>query len=53
MVIESKPQEEKNCKNCKNHDDFSWVCFSPFSIHRADFTNNDFVCEHWEKSDGQ
>lgn len=42
----------KNCKTCKYHDDFSWVCFNPDSIHRADFTDNDFVCEVWCDSNG-
>lgn len=40
---------EKSCKTCKWHDDFTWVCFNGESIHRADFTNDDYVCECWEE----
>lgn len=41
---------DKCCKTCKFHDDYTWVCFNPDSIHRADFTNNDYVCDKWESS---
>lgn len=37
-----------SCKTCKWRDDYSWVCFCPDSIHRADFTNDDYVCDEWE-----
>lgn len=53
MPRENNPKEEQNCKNCNYHDDFSGVCFNGRSVHRADFTDNDFVCKHWEKNDGQ
>lgn len=36
------------CKNCKYHDDFSWVCFNPESEKRADFTDNKDSCTEWE-----
>lgn len=40
---------KKCCKTCKYHDDFSWVCFCGSSVHRADFTNDDYVCEEWKE----
>jgi hypothetical protein len=42
----------KCCRTCKYHDDFTWACFNGDSIHRADFTNDDFVCDAWEEQDG-
>ena len=42
-------KEKKCCKNCKWHDDFSWVCFNGESEECAGVTNNDFVCDKWEE----
>lgn len=45
---------EKCCKNCRKHDDFTWVCFNGDSKHCADFTGSEFCCEFWEgKEDGK
>lgn len=43
---------DKCCKTCKWRDDYTWVCFNPDSIHKADFTTDDFVCEVWDDSNG-
>lgn len=40
------------CKTCKYHDDFTWVCFNPDAEDRADFTEDEHVCEHWVGKDG-
>lgn len=42
-----------SCKTCKWRDDYSWVCFCPDSIHRADFTADDFVCDKWVECEMQ
>ena len=45
---------DKHCENCKYHDDFTCVCFNGDSLHRADFTDNDWCCDAWEGCvDGQ
>lgn len=38
----------KSCRNCKWHDDFSWVCFNGHSPYRGDFINADFLCDYYE-----
>lgn len=45
-----KPNE---CRTCRYHDDFSWVCFNGDSEYRADFTNPEWSCSKWEKRDGE
>lgn len=46
--------KEKCCKNCRRHDDFTWVCFNGDSEHCADFTGSECCCEFWEgKEDGK
>lgn len=40
--------EEKCCKNCRRHDDFTWVCFNGASEYCADFRCLDDSCECWE-----
>ena len=46
--------EEKCCKNCRKHDDFTWACFNGVSEHCADFTEPEGGCEYWErKEDGK
>ena len=46
--------KEKGCKNCRKHDDFTWVCFNGDSKYCADFTGSEFYCEFWEgKEDGK
>lgn len=37
---------ERKCENCKWHEDYSGVCCCGDSDRRADFTDNDFVCEY-------
>lgn len=45
---------EKSCKNCRKHDNFTCVCFNGDSKHCADFTESEFCCEFWEgKEDGK
>ena len=44
---------DKYCKTCKYHDDYNWSCFNGDSIHRADFTADDFVCDKWVEVDGK
>lgn len=45
---------EKCCKNCRKHDDFTCVCFNGDSEYCADFTGSEFYCEFWEgKEDGK
>ena len=44
-------KEVESCKTCKWHDDYTWVCFNGDSVHRADFTPDDFVCEEWEDNE--
>ena len=39
------------CKNCKYHDSYTCVCFNPDSPDRADFTDNEHVCNVWELQD--
>lgn len=39
---------DRCCKTCVYHDDWTWVCFNPDSESRADFTNEKFVCNCWE-----
>lgn len=41
----------KKCKTCKWHDDFSWACCNGDSDECADFTDNDYVCSHWEAAE--
>ena len=38
---------ENQCKTCKYHDDWTWVCFNPESDDRADFTDNEYMCPQW------
>ena len=38
---------EKSCKNCRRHDDFTWVCFNGDSKYCADFTEPVCFCEFW------
>ena len=40
--------KEKCCKNCRKHDDFTWVCFNGDSKYCADFTEPECCCEYWE-----
>lgn len=40
--------ENKKCKTCKWHDDWSAVCCNGESPHCADFTDPDCCCERWE-----
>lgn len=40
--------EEKCCKNCRKHDDFTWACFNGDSEYCADFTEPECCCEYWE-----
>lgn len=40
--------EEKCCKNCRKHDDFTCVCFNGDSEYCADFTEPECCCEYWE-----
>lgn len=45
---------EINCKTCRRHDYFTWVCFNGDSEHCADFTEPECCCEFWEgKEDGK
>lgn len=39
---------ESKCKNCKHHDDFSWVCSNADSSYVGDFTNDEDWCSHFE-----
>lgn len=39
---------KQTCENCKWHEPFNWACFNGDSDYVADFTDNDFSCEHWE-----
>ena len=41
--------KEKCCKNCRKHDDFTWVCFNGDSKYCADFTEPVCFCEFWEE----
>ena len=44
---------EINCKTCRKHDDFTWVCFNGDSEYCADFTEPECCCEFWKgKEDG-
>lgn len=36
---------KRKCGNCEYHDDFTGACFNSNSDHRADFTDNEFVCK--------
>lgn len=38
---------ERCCKNCAYHDDWTWVCFNPEADDRADFTDSDHGCNCW------
>ncbi len=38
---------EKCCDTCEYYTRFEGVCCNGDSEHRADFTEVDFVCEHW------
>lgn len=44
---------KRKCGNCKWHEDYSGVCCCGDSQHRADFTDNEFVCEcqEWREND--
>ena len=42
---------DKCCKNCEYHDSFTWVCFCPDSENRADFTDDESVCDCWTEKD--
>ena len=41
--------EEKCCKNCRKHDDFTWVSFNGDSEYCADFTEPECCCEFWKE----
>lgn len=41
----------KICGSCEWHDDFSWVCCNGDSEYRAEFTNDSFTCDEWEKEE--
>jgi hypothetical protein len=41
--------KEKCCKNCRKHDDFTWVCFNGDSEYCADFTEPECCCEFWKE----
>ena len=43
---------ENQCKTCKYHDDWTWVCFNPESDDRADFTDNEYMCPQWLGKEG-
>ena len=43
--------ENKCCETCAYHDDWTWVCFNPEADDRADFTDENHVCDCWRKSD--
>ena len=47
-INDTSHKKSNLCANCAYHDDFSWVCFNPEAEDRADFTNNNFVCDKWE-----
>ena len=47
--MEKRTDENRCCKTCDWHDDFSWVCFNGDSPYCADFTGNDSYCPAWEK----
>ena len=40
-------EENRFCKTCAYHDDFSWVCFNPEADDRAGFTDNEYTCNCW------
>ena len=42
--------EEKCCKNCRKHDDFTCVCFNVDSEYCADFRCMYDSCECWEEN---
>lgn len=37
------------CRRCVWHDDFSGACCNGDCKYRGDFTDNDFVCDQYEK----
>lgn len=39
------------CEICKWHDAYTWVCFNGDSDQRADITDKDFMCKHYEKKE--
>ena len=41
------------CRNCKWHDNFSWVCLNGDSEYAADFTDDGDTCDKWEREDGR
>jgi len=45
--------DERSCKSCKWHDDFSWVCFNGNSEYRADFTDDKQACAEWEAKENE
>ena len=40
-------EENRFCKTCAYHDDFSWACFNPEADDRAGFTDNEHKCNRW------
>lgn len=36
---------DRNCRNCKWHEDFTGVCFNSNAEERADFTSDEFSCK--------
>lgn len=40
--------DNKYCKTCAYHDDWTWACFNPEAEDRADFTYENHVCDCWE-----
>lgn len=43
-----RTQINRACKTCDWHDNFSWACCNGLSEWRAEFTDDNFVCEQWE-----
>ena len=45
---------DKCCRTCKYHDDFTWACFNGDSVRKGDYTHADhYVCDEWEEVDEQ
>lgn len=40
-------EENRCCKTCAYHDDWTHACFNPDSDDRADFTDNEHMCKCW------
>lgn len=39
------------CSTCRWYEDYQGVCYNGDSPHRADFTDPEDGCEHWEGRD--